>query len=133
MKERLQVCPSCSRHVRSRETACPHCGVSPGAGGWRSSERRYVFVRRALTVGAALSGMVGGSCLSENTDVQGTCTMSPDSNDCTTHNCYCGSGGICSDAGVCVSCNCESDQHCNSAGQCEMSFHTCYGAPSLLS
>jgi hypothetical protein len=97
-------------------------------------------VLRRVVVAAAFLGLATTACDSDNEDVQGSCANAAPSGepDCFV-NCGCGEGGYCvaqpTGRGVCVFCDCDSDEYCDDQGTCHgqrsPSSGACYGAPPL--
>lgn len=48
---RLVACPSCREHIKSSDTACPHCGAE-----FRAADGRIVRAASAVLMGLALAG-----------------------------------------------------------------------------
>jgi hypothetical protein len=100
-----------------------------------------VLAIRRIAYAATLFGLTALACDNDdNTDVQGDCAnASPGETPNCLVNCGCGTGGVCVPIsevqGRCVSCDCDSDESCDTAGICHPRGHAspgaCYGAPPL--
>jgi hypothetical protein len=139
MNTSLVVCSSCSCHVRSSETVCPHCGADLATeSAIRSPRRTWLEIGRTVFV-VAMAGVGTVSC-GNNRDPQvwGSCL---DYDNCLNaavgpgHSaCNCGAVAWCDGRGECVACRCDAGVQNNctldySTGRC---YHQCYGAPPVL-
>jgi hypothetical protein len=78
MAETFATCPSCARHIRTSEAACPFCGASTPAG-FAEVGRSPKAARGAVTRAALLfaGAAVGFACSSSETTGGGTADASP--------------------------------------------------------
>ena len=63
----LRPCPACKRHVRSRETGCPFCGVAltPGPAALPGNPFRGRMSRAAILAAGASLMIAGAACDSD--------------------------------------------------------------------
>lgn len=81
----LAGCPTCSRHVRVHEPACPFCGAS--LDGLKAPRPRRALTRFAMIAGAALSvAACGPSATDEPVEEQTVGGETPQSGDDTNEN-----------------------------------------------